>query len=107
MNRSLITVVVLALGVWPGPALAQESVRCQGQDATIVGTDSSDEIEGTQGDDVIHGMGGTDRIEAKGAVTTSSVLGAAAAPFYPVRVTTAFVAATASTRPSPEKATTG
>ena len=39
---------------------------CQGQRATIVGTDRSDDLTGTSGRDVIVGLGGDDRIDGAG-----------------------------------------
>jgi Ca2+-binding RTX toxin-like protein len=40
--------------------------RCQGQDATIVGTDGSDTLRGTNGDDVIAAKGGGDTVTGLG-----------------------------------------
>lgn len=39
---------------------------CFGQQATIVGTDTTDRIQGTEGRDVIVSLGGTDYVDAKG-----------------------------------------
>ena len=41
-------------------------VMCQGQVATIVGTNGNNIINGTSGNDVIHGLGGNDIIKGKG-----------------------------------------
>ena len=41
-------------------------VTCEGETATIVGTNGNNDIVGTSGNDVIAGLGGNDRIRALG-----------------------------------------
>lgn len=54
--------VACALGVAPTAA----ATGCQGESATIVGTDGPDTLRGTSGRDVIAGLGGDDRIFGAG-----------------------------------------
>jgi hypothetical protein len=51
---------VIAPMVWAAP------LRCQGIEATIVGTGARDDLTGTRGRDVIVGLGGWDRIDGLG-----------------------------------------
>ncbi len=62
--RSLLG-ALLVLGVLAAPrvAAAEEPVMCQGEVATIVGTDGPDPLIGTEGDDVIAGLAGNDQID--------------------------------------------
>lgn len=71
-----VAVVALALGVLaggPGASGARSAPTCEGEPATIVGTNGSDTgndaIEGTNGPDVIVARGGGDEISGKGATT--------------------------------------
>ena len=57
--RTLILLTVASLVLWGSNALAQ---TCNGQPATIIGTEDDDDIPGTPGDDIIVGLGGNDRI---------------------------------------------
>jgi len=60
---SLTAVAVLAVVVIPAATAQGQAVqRCDGQIATIVGTNASETIMGTDGKDVIVGLGGNDRI---------------------------------------------
>jgi hypothetical protein len=59
MRKLWISLVVGFL--WPAVALAQPTL-CQGEPATIVGTELDDVLEGTEGPDVIEGAGGHDII---------------------------------------------
>ncbi len=54
---------VAALAVPAVPSSAAEAT-CEGQPATIVGTEGADDLVGTSGPDVIVGLGGDDRIDA-------------------------------------------
>jgi Ca2+-binding RTX toxin-like protein len=63
-----LTLTVLAgvlVGVVPGPASAGSRV-CQGEKATIVGTNGSNRLTGTDGRDVIVGLDGDDVISGLG-----------------------------------------
>jgi pimeloyl-ACP methyl ester carboxylesterase len=62
MDFRLLTLCLLAL--LASPALRGET--CNGLEATIVGTDSGDNLLGTAGNDVIAGLGGNDRIDGAG-----------------------------------------
>ena len=59
-----VALAVAALAVLPGPASADEPVRCGGQIATIVGGPGPDPLVGTAGRDVIAALGGNDRVWA-------------------------------------------
>jgi Ca2+-binding RTX toxin-like protein len=59
-----VAVAVAALAALPGPASADEPVRCAGQIATIVGGPGPDPLVGTAGRDVIAALGGNDRVSA-------------------------------------------
>ena len=56
-------IAALAATVLAAPAGAQAGATCDGQAATIVGTDGDDVLAGTEGADVIVGLGGNDRID--------------------------------------------
>lgn len=56
----------LALLLNVSPVAAHASVICDGQTATIVGTNGDDVLFGTDGDDVIAGLGGNDTISGLG-----------------------------------------
>jgi len=59
--------VALFLLVHPGvPGAQEETRRCDGATATIVGTAGNDQLTGTSGDDVIVGLGGNDDIQTSG-----------------------------------------
>jgi len=47
-------------------ATVNGGVTCEGETATITGTNGNNDITGTSGDDVIAGLGGNDRIRALG-----------------------------------------
>ena len=65
--KYLTLVVVLLVVGHPGVPGAQESEpRCDGENATIVGTAGNDQLTGTDGDDVIVGLGGDDDIQTAG-----------------------------------------
>lgn len=55
----------VAGGTIPADAGAA-AVTCRGRTATIVGTDSGDDITGTRGNDVIHSLGGFDAVDGRG-----------------------------------------
>ena len=57
--RPLILLIAFFCCFASSSALAQ---TCNGQPATIIGTEGDDDISGTPGDDVIVGLGGNDRI---------------------------------------------
>jgi hypothetical protein len=63
--------LLLSITIWltsaaTQQALAQTSISCYGQTATIVGTPEFEDIIGTQGQDVIVTLGGSDRVNALG-----------------------------------------
>ena len=60
-TASLLLASLLLLLGWTLPAEAQ-TVRCNGEVATIVGTDGDDVLRGTAGRDVIHGRAGDDTL---------------------------------------------
>lgn len=67
-SRTMVAMAVLALplalGAVAAPAQAHGQVyRCDGRQATIVGTQGWDNIHGTSGPDVIVGLGGRDFID--------------------------------------------
>ncbi|MCB2222809.1 MAG: L,D-transpeptidase family protein [Actinobacteria bacterium] len=64
----LMTAAITAVFLLPAAAGADGRAvpRCQGQDATIVGTPGDDVLWGTPGDDVIAGGGGDDEIHGRG-----------------------------------------
>ncbi len=68
--RKLTAVVgastLLATLAVTSPAGAQNSIRCQGETATLVGTDGNDTLTGTAGRDVIVGLAGDDIIRGLG-----------------------------------------
>ena len=43
---------------------AKPTIKCDGQETTIVGTQGADVIIGTDEDDVIHALGGNDEVSA-------------------------------------------
>jgi|GEM_PF-1159688 len=67
-GRGILIIALLAVGlaVQGAPAAAQETVLCDGQVATIVGTAERDVLVGTDGPDVIAGLGGNDVIRSGG-----------------------------------------
>jgi Ca2+-binding RTX toxin-like protein len=59
--------VALGLGAVTAPARAHSEVpRCDGHEATIVGSSYRDSLQGTAGSDVIVGLGGGDHIDGGG-----------------------------------------
>ncbi len=54
---------LLVASVLAAPAGGQAGATCDGETATIVGTDGDDVLTGTPGPDVIAGLGGNDRID--------------------------------------------
>jgi peptidoglycan hydrolase-like protein with peptidoglycan-binding domain len=65
--RSVLGVLLLGSAVaMPNAAAADDPVMCQGEVATIVGTDGPDVLAGTEGRDVIAALGGDDRITGLG-----------------------------------------
>lgn len=70
MKRVLGSLAAAAIVLVPismtGSAGAQQSFKCKGQAATIVGTPGGEEVEGTNGRDVIVARAGNDRIRAIG-----------------------------------------
>jgi Ca2+-binding RTX toxin-like protein len=59
--------VALGLGAVAAPARAHSEVpRCDGHEATIVGSSYRDSLQGTAGSDVIVGLGGGDHIDGGG-----------------------------------------
>lgn len=65
--RSLAGVLLLAVVLAVPPArAADDPATCQGEAATIVGTNDADVLQGTEGRDVIAGLGGDDRINGLG-----------------------------------------
>lgn len=68
MAPRLVSILLLGLGAWavPQPAGAGAIAFCQGEMATIVGTDAAENIDGTAGRDVIVGGLGGDVIFAAG-----------------------------------------
>jgi Ca2+-binding RTX toxin-like protein len=59
--------VIVPSPLLPTAAFATLSgVTCEGETATIVGTNGNNDITGTSGDDVIAALGGNDRIRAQG-----------------------------------------
>ena len=64
---SSVLAIILAVGaVTIAPAGAQAPRLCQGEEATIIGTNGNDILRGTEGRDVIVGLGGHDRISGLG-----------------------------------------
>lgn len=53
-------------GVRPAPGPASPPLRCDGRNATIVGTAGNDVLTGTNGDDVIVALGGNDIVRGLG-----------------------------------------
>ena len=53
-------VALIGLSLGAAPVAAQATVTCEGQPATIVGTNGNDVIVGTRGNDVIVALGGDD-----------------------------------------------
>ena len=51
---------------WQGPSQAGGQAKCKGVNATIVGSNNSQEINGTSNRDVIVGRGGNDDIDGRG-----------------------------------------
>jgi Ca2+-binding RTX toxin-like protein len=62
------TLTTMSLPPLPTAAFATVGggVTCEGETATIVGTNGNNDITGTSGNDVIAGLGGNDRIRALG-----------------------------------------
>ena len=56
-------IAALAATLLAAPAGAQAGATCDGEAATIVGSDGDDVLTGTDGADVIAGLGGNDRID--------------------------------------------
>lgn len=69
-SRTRTVLVVAAalclLAVLPSDPAAAGGVRCDGRQATIVGTSGNDVLVGTQGPDVINGLGAHDEIDGRG-----------------------------------------
>lgn len=80
MKKTLSLFVLLAAICFVGGAITApvfandasepQTVTCNSQAATIMGTDGDDEIMGTPGPDVIHGLGGSDKIFGNGGDDT-------------------------------------
>jgi Ca2+-binding RTX toxin-like protein len=66
IGLTLTAAGVLAAALVPAAAQSAAPPRCQGVEATIVGTDQRDDLTGTRGRDVIAGLGGWDRIDGFG-----------------------------------------
>ena len=57
--------LIFGTGFLISESLAQEEVpKCNGKDATIIGTEGRDKIKGTDGPDVIVAKGGNDKIKS-------------------------------------------
>lgn len=59
-----------ALTAMVAPATAAATIKCNGLDATIIGTGGNDTLDGTPGPDVIVGRNGADVIDGKGGGDT-------------------------------------
>lgn len=65
-SATLLAATLIVAFVNVSPAAGQTQRQCQGQPATIIGTDGDDLIVGTDGPDVIVGLGGDDIISGLG-----------------------------------------
>ena len=64
-GAAVVPALLVAAGMWLGPAARAADPTCYGEVATVVGTPGDDVLHGTKNADVIAGLGGNDEIHAK------------------------------------------